>query len=346
MARVFATNLRLKSAGRLFTLSDLRVIRHRPGRTASVGGAIVLLSAVLAASTPSFLTLDNLLDVGRQSSLLGLMAIGVTVVLISGQIDLSIASTFTLAGVVAAMLILNGADVGWAVLAGLAVGVSAGLVNGIISAYFKLPSFIVTLGTLQIMFGIALLLTDAQNRALYALEGGGIGVFFYAGRGSPAGIPMQLIIVLAVAMVVALVLRRTVFGLHLFAVGGSPRAAELAGLRNSRIRIGAFVISGVFAAAAGLLALGFIGSVSPIGARGMEFDVFAAAVIGGASLYGGRGTALGALLGALLIGVLRNGLVLLGVSTFWQMIVIGLVTIGAVAQNRLLVRNRPDELTA
>ena len=315
------------------------------GRTASVLAAVVLLGAVLSVASENFLTTANLLDVGRQSSLLALMAIGVTVVLISGQIDLSIAAIFTLAGLITAIVISGGYSVAAGVACGLGVGVAAGVLNGVLSAYLKLPSFIVTLGTLQIFNGVALLASNAQNQALYGVEARGLDAFNYAGQGEPGGVPMQLIIMVSVALIVTVMLRKSVFGMRLYATGGNPQAADLAGVPVRRVQIAAFVISGALAATAGILVLAFIGSISPIGARGQEFSVFAAAVIGGASLFGGFGTAAGAVLGALLIGVLRNGLVLLEVSPFWQIVTIGVVTILAVALNRVLQRGRGTEAT-
>lgn len=307
------------------------------GPSGSVAVAIILLGAVLSILSPQFLNIENLLDVGRQASLLSLMAIGVTVALISGQIDLSIAATYTLASLVCAFLLLDGVALPLAVLAGLGVGFLAGLINGLVATLLKLPSFIVTLGMLQIMNGISLVITDAQSQSLVSVEAAGMDIFRYAGQGEPAGIPIQILIVIAVTLLIAWMLKRTAFGLRVFAVGGNPRAADLAGLSVARTRIGAFIVSGLLAASAGLIGMAFIGSVSPIGAVGMELTVFAATVIGGASLFGGRGTAIGAVLGALLIGVLQNGLVLNQVSTFWQTIVIGIVTIVAVAINRILV---------
>jgi ribose transport system permease protein len=307
------------------------------GRTTSVLGVVLVLGAALAIATPSgFLTVSNLLDVGRQSSLLGLMTVGVTLVLICGQIDLSIAATYTLSGLVCAMLIGHGYNVGLAVLCALLVGAGAGFVNAILTATLKIPSFIVTLGTLQIMNGTSLLITGAEDQAIFGVHASGLDAFTYAGQGSPAGIPMQLIILLAVAAIVAVVLRRSVFGMRLYATGGNPRAADLAGIPVRRVQTWAFVSSGVLASVAGMLALGFISSVSPIGGQGLEFEVFAAAVIGGASLFGGYGTAIGAVLGAFLISLLKNGLVLLAVSPFWQIVTIGIVTIAAVGLNRFL----------
>ena len=315
------------------------------GRTGSVLAVVLLLGAALSITSDNFLVTGNLLDVGRQSSLLALMAIGVTVVLISGQIDLSIAAIFTLAGLVSAMVISGGFGVAAGVACGLGVGIAAGLVNGVLSAYLRLPSFIVTLGTLQIFTGVSLLASNAENQALYGVTARGLDAFNYAGQGEPGGIPMQLIIMLSIGLIVTVMLRKSVFGMRLYATGGNRQAADLAGVPVRRVQITAFVISGVLAAMAGILALSFIGSISPIGARGQEFSVFAAAVIGGASLFGGFGTAAGAILGALLIGVLRNGLVLLGVSPFWQILTIGVVTIMAVALNRILQRGRAAEAT-
>jgi ribose/xylose/arabinose/galactoside ABC-type transport system permease subunit len=219
----------------------------------------------------------------------------------------------------------------------------AWLLNGTLAAVLKIPSFIVTLGTLQIINGTSLLITNAQNQSVFDLDVPGLDVLAYIGQGAPLGIPMQLILLGAVAAIIGLMLRKSVFGLRLFAVGGNGRAADLAGVPVRRVRILAFVISGLLASAAGIIGLGFISSVSPVGSQGQEFQVFAAAVIGGASLYGGYGGAVGAVLGAFVIGILNNGLVLLAVSPFWQIVTTGVVAISAVGLNRVLQRRTDEE---
>jgi ribose transport system permease protein len=317
--------------------AGLSMLRQRTSALPSAGiaGAIVLLGIAFSLTTNTFLRTDNLLEVARQSSLLGLMSIGVTYVLISGEIDLSVGSVYALAGVVAAIVVsaTNSAVIG--VLAGLGVGIAAGSANALLAAYLGLPSFIVTLGTLQIMRGLALSITDGIPKSLFESHASGLGTLFSVGRGDVLGIPTQFVVLLGIAAIATVVLRMTPFGLRIYAAGGSKEAAALAGANVARLKLSTYLISGTLAALAGVIALGFLGSASPLAADGIEFDVFAAAVLGGASLFGGLGTATGAVLGALFLGVLRNGLLLLNVSSFTQTIIIGAITIAAVGLNRL-----------
>jgi ribose transport system permease protein len=303
--------------------------------SAGIAGAILLLGLVFALSTDTFLRPDNLLEVARRSSLLGLMTIGVTFVLISGEIDLSVGSVYALAGVVAAIVINATDSAAVGVLAGLGVGVAAGGFNALFAAYFGLPSFIVTLGTLQIMRGLSLSITDGIPESLVDSHAAGLDTLFFVGREEVLGIPFQFIVLIGIAVTATIILRLSTFGLRIYAAGGSKEAAALAGAKVARLQLSTFLISGTLAALAGVIAVGFLGSGSPLAAQGIEFDVFAAAVLGGASLFGGLGTAYGAVLGALFLGVLRNGLLLLNVSSFTQTMIIGAITIAAVGLNRL-----------
>jgi ribose transport system permease protein len=303
-------------------------------RTAGVIGALVLLTIGWSLASPFFLKPGNLLDVTRQMSVLGLMAIGVTFVMISGQIDLSIGSTYGITAMVFAWLVSHGTSVFIAFPAGLLLGASVGLVNGVLCAYFKLPSFIVTLGMLQVLRGLALMLTDGAPINLFASDVAGFDAFTFLGQGRLFGVwPMQSVVLVCVAVVAAFLLNRTMPGLRLFAVGSSSRAALLAGIPVVRMQTSAFVVSGVLASLGGLLAVGFIPNATPTAGSGLEFDVFAAAILGGVSMFGGEGTVTGAVLGAGLLAVLRNGLVLMGVSSFIQTALTGVVTIAAIAVN-------------
>jgi len=319
--------------------SVLALIRSAVQKQASltIVVATILLGIYLGFATENFLTAENLLEVARQSSLLGVMSIGLTLVIIGGQIDLSMGSVYGLAAVVTAMTINASGDVLSGCAAGVLVGVIAGIVNGTLSATFGLPAFIVTFGTLSIMRGLALSITDAQPQALFGSDARGIEAFEAFGQGEIFGISYQVILLLVVAVLAYLLLNRTKFGLRLYATGGSRLAAEYAGIRSSRVQVTAFVASGFLAAVAGISALAFLGSAAPTAGTGLEFDVFAAAILGGASLYGGVGTIQGAVAGALFLGVLRNGLVLMGVSSFTQQVIVGLIAIGAVGLNRLVI---------
>lgn len=298
--------------------------------------ALVVMCVFLSMSTESFLSTTNLLNVGRQVSLLGIMAIGMTFVLISGEIDLSVGSTYALAGLSTGMLIVLGWGLVPALAMGLACGAAIGLINGLLSTYGRLPSLIATLGMLSIVRGSALLLTDGRPVTVNVRNGADPAIldrFEYMGQGYLFGIiPMQLVFFIVLAILGWLLLSRTAFGFRVFAVGGSEKAARVSGIHVPTVKIWSFVIMGILAAAAGILSLAFLpsGQAGRTG-LGLELDVIAAVVVGGASLAGGLGTILGTVFGVLIIGVLRNGLVLLGVSPFTQEVMIGLVIIVAVA---------------
>ena len=298
--------------------------------------ALVLMCLFLSLTTDTFLTVGNLLNVGRQVSLLGIMAIGMTFVLISGEVDLSVGSTYALAGLGTGMLIVAGWALLPAVAIGLAIGVSVGVVNGVLATYGRSPSLIATLGRLSVIRGIALLMTDGQPVTVNVRLGADPAVlssFQFIGQGYLLGlVPMQLVFFIVVALGAWSLLANTNFGFRVFAVGGNAKAARVAGMPVFAVKIWAFVIMGFLAALAGILSLAFLpsGQAGRTGV-GLELDVIAATIVGGASLAGGEGTILGTVLGVLIIGVLRNGLVLLGISPFWQETIIGLVIIIAVA---------------
>lgn len=312
-------------------------------REAGVFLALLALCLFLSAWTDGFLTSTNLLNVGRQVSLLGIMAVGMTFVLISGEVDLSVGSTYAFAGLATGMLIVAG----WALLPALAVGVLAGaaigLANGLLSTYGRLPSLIATLGMLSMVRGAALILTNGQPVTVNARNGADPDVlqsFAYLGQGYLFGaIPMQLVFFALVAALGWFVLSFTTFGFRVFAVGGSAKAARVSGISVNAVKIWAFVLMGALAAFAGILSLAFLpsGQAGRTG-LGLELDVIAATIVGGASLSGGEGTILGTILGVLIIGVMRNGLVLMGVSPFVQELMIGLVIIVAVGIDKWSTR--------
>ena len=303
--------------------------------------ALVILMVLMSGVSETFSDIGNLMDITRQMTLLGLMTLGLTLVLISGQVDLSMGSVFGLSGVVAAIILDSDGGLFAAVAAALAVGVAAGLLNGVLCTYAGLPSFIVTLGTLQLMLGMALLLADGAPIVLFRVDTFGLDGFYYASQERLFGVlPLQFLYLLGFAIIVGLVLSRTTFGLRLYASGGSSTAARFAGINVRRLQITAFVASGILSSIAGLLGLGFIQSITPMAGQDMVFPVFAAAVLGGASLFGGEGTILGAIVGAALLSVLNNGLIHLNVSPFWQILINGLVVIVAIGVNRVLMLRR------
>lgn len=316
--------------------------RTLAARETGVFMALLLMVVFLSFATPSFLTPQNLLNIGRQVSLLGIMAAGMTFVLISGEVDLSIGSTYALSGLLTGMMLMRGWGLAPSLLAGLGVGAVIGFANGGLSTYGRLPSFITTLGMLSIVRGGALLITQGLPVTVDAGLPGFTGDasilqrFFYLGQGRLFDVvPMQLVFFVLVALAGGFLLSGTVFGFRVYAVGGNSRAARVSGIQVFNTKIGAFMLMGLLSGWAGILGMSFLpsGQAGRTGV-GMELDVIAASIIGGAALSGGAGTILGTVLGVFIMGVLRNGLVLLGISPFWQTTIIGAVIVLAVGVDK------------
>lgn len=307
--------------------------------------ALLIMCIFLSFASPVFLDVQNLLNVGRQVSLLGIMAVGMTFVLISGEVDLSVGSTYALAGLSTGMLIVAGWTLIPALIVGLIIGSGVGLFNGLLSTLGRLPSFITTLGMLSVARGVALLMTNGQPVTVDAKFGARPDVleqFFFLGQGKAFdAIPMQLVFFVLVAIVGWFLLSFTVFGFRIYAVGGSVKAARVSGIKVFNTKIAAFTLMGFLSGLSGILSLAFLpsGQAGRTG-LGLELDVIAATIIGGASLSGGEGTMLGTVLGVLIYGVLRNGLVLLGISPFWQTTIIGAVIILAVGLDKWTRRRK------
>jgi ribose transport system permease protein len=302
-------------------------------------GALALMTIALSMSSDSFLTVDNLTNVLRQISVNLCLSMGMTLVILSGGIDLSVGSTLALSGAVAAGLLKHGATLErlnlfvqftplGAVAAGLATGAVIGLANGAAITRLGLPPFVATLGMLSIGRGLTMLWTGG-----FPVNGLG-DEFGFIGAGRFLGLPMPIVIAAALALILHIVTKRTRFGRALYAVGGSERAAALSGLNVRRTKLLAYAICGSLAGVAGLITAARLDAATPDAGVGYELDSIAAAVIGGTSLSGGRGSILGAVLGCLIIGVLNNGLVLLGVSPYWQQVIKGTVILVAVAIDR------------
>ncbi len=317
------------------TRTPFKLGRLRLGRELGVLLALVVLCVVLTLLNDRFLTPNNLLNIGRQVSLMGIMAVGMTFVLVSGEVDLSVGSTYGLCGIVVGMLLVAGYPLALAIVVGLALGAGVGLINGLLSTYLRVPSLIATLGTLSMVRGAALIFTDGKPVTVNARNGVGeadLAMFEFLGQGKLLGVPMQLAFFIVIAIAGWFLLSRTSFGFRIFAVGGSAKAARVSGINVASVKIWALVLMGGLAALAGTLSLAFLpsGQAGRMG-LGLELDVIAATIVGGTTLAGGEGTILGTVLGVLIIGVLRNGLVLTGVSPFAQEFLIGLVIVVAVA---------------
>lgn len=302
--------------------------------------ALALMVLALSLASPNFLTVDNTLNVLRQISINLCLSLGMTLVILSGGIDLSVGSVLALAGAVAAGLLKNGLalprlnllvqfTVPGSLVAGIAVGLALGWANGLAVTRFKLPPFVATLGMLSIARGLTMLWTGG-----FPVTGLG-DAFGRLGTGHALGIPMPVWISAALVAMFIVLTRRTRFGRHLYAVGGNERAATLSGLAVPRIKLMVYTLGGGLAAVAGLLVTARLDSATPNAGLGYELDSIAAVVIGGTSLSGGRGSILGTVLGCLIIGVLNNGLFLLDVSPFWQQVVKGFVILAAVAADKM-----------
>ncbi len=324
-------------------MDRFRPLRLLRARESGVFIALFALCVFLSVASDSFLTPLNLFNVGRQVSLLGIMAVGMTFVLISGEVDLSVGSNYAFSGLVTGILIIAGWALTPALCVGILAGAAIGLVNGTLSTYGRLPSLIATLGMLSIVRGAALILTNGQPVTVNIHNGARpdvLSAFEFMGQGYLFGVvPMQLVFFAAVAAVAWFVLSSTNFGFRVFAVGGSAKAARVAGIDVYRVKIWAFMLMGALAAFAGILSLAFLpsGQAGRTG-LGLELDVIAATIVGGSSLSGGEGTIPGTILGVLIIGVMRNGLVLMGFSPFVQELMIGLVIIIAVGIDKWTTR--------
>ena len=288
--------------------------------------ALLLLCAFLSLTSPVFLTTGNLFGVARAFSLTAIVAIGQTFVILTGGIDLSVGSVLALAGLSAGMLLQRGMPLPIAALAGLAVGVVFGLANGLMITRIGLPPFIATLGTLSIGRGLVYVITKGYPVTVPE----DAHAFIWLGQGYVWIVPVPVIIMVLLTIVGALVLGATMFGRYVYAVGGNREAARLAGIPVRLVELSVYVISGALAALAGLILVARLVSAQPSAGLGFELPVIAASIIGGTSLMGGEGTVLGAVLGAAIMGVLENGMVLLGVSTYAQQAVTGAVIILAV----------------
>ncbi|MFJ4786487.1 substrate-binding domain-containing protein [Streptomyces sp. NPDC088794] len=291
--------------------------------------ALIVLVIALSALSGDFLTTDNLLNVGVQAAVTAVLAFGVTFVIVSAGIDLSVGSVAALSATVLAWSATqHGVPVVIAVILAVATGIAAGLVNGFLIAYGKLPPFIATLAMLSVARGLALVVSDGSPIPFPDSVS-------HLGDTLGGWLPVPVLVMIVMGLIAAFVLGRTYIGRSMYAIGGNEEAARLSGLRVKKQKLAIYALSGVFAAVAGIVLASRLSSAQPQAADGYELDAIAAVVIGGASLAGGTGKASGTLIGALILAVLRNGLNLLNVSAFWQQVVIGVVIALAVLLDTL-----------
>ena len=294
---------------------------------------LILVVLALAIISPDFRTMDNFMKLLRQASVNGLIAFGMTAVILTGGIDLSVGSTLAVSSLVCAMMMKAGIDPIVSMIAALALGIGLGCTSGVLVTKGRLQPFIATLITMTVYRGLTHILSGGKpvsNLIAAGDTGASAAVFSGFGKGMLWEIPVPVIIFAICFVIFLFVLSRTVTGRRIYATGSNEKAARLAGVNTDSIKLFVYAISGMFAAIGGLVILSRLGSAQPTAGQGYELDAIAAVVLGGTALAGGRGRVLGTLVGALIIGVLDNGLILLNVDQYWITIVKGTIIVVAV----------------
>lgn len=323
---------------RTLTRADILLPMARPrirllhGREFGTLVGLLALCAALWIATPHFATVSNLVNVVEQSAIIGIIAVGMTFVILTGGIDLSVGSIVALSGVALGTAYEADFPIAAAAAIGLAVGLTCGLVNGALITLGRLPPFIATLGMMSVARGSALMLSDGRPISGYPAS------FRTLATGDVFGIPIPVIVMLAIYAIAHFILTRTLLGRYTYAIGGNEEAAALSGINVRAYKATAYGIAGLLSAVTSLLLVARLNSAQPIAGIMYELDAIAAVVIGGTSLLGGSGSVIGTLIGALIMGVLRNGLNLMGVSSYLQQVAIGTVIIVAVLIDMMLRR--------
>lgn len=292
--------------------------------------SFLLLCLVLASLSDRFLTVNNLTNVLRQSTINGIIAVGMTFVILTAGIDLSVGSILALSSVITADMLVKGVDVPLAVFAGLLIGTIMGLISGVTITRFKVPPFVTTLGMMTIARGLALTYTD--GRPITGLPDS----FRVIGTGAVGPVPVPIILAAVTFLLGYIILTRTTLGQYIYAIGNNPEAAKYAGVKVNLVTTFVYALAGLLSALAGLILIARLNSAQPTAGLGFEFDAIAAVVVGGTSFAGGQGSLGGTLIGVLIIAVLDNGLNLLNVSSFYQPVVSGIVIAVALLLHRLI----------
>jgi ribose transport system permease protein len=295
----------------------------------AAAGAVVVLFVYLSFASDAFLSTNNLFNIGVQSAVVAIIAIGMTMVIITAGIDLSVGSVAALSGVLGAMMVVDyGVPVPLAIVGGATIGAIAGLVNGLLVTRAGMAPFIATLGMLSVARGLGYIVTDS------VAVSGAPPEFKLLGQGLLGAVPIPILALVAVALAGHFILTRTKLGRYAYAMGSNVEAARLSGVPVKRYLTVVYVLCGILTGFGGMIAASRVNSGQPNFGIGLELDVIAAAVIGGASLFGGEGKVIGTLLGALLIALIRNGSVLLDINTFYQQVIIGVIIWVAVFWDR------------
>lgn len=299
--------------------------------------ALLVLVIIVSVLNSSFLRINNLMNLFQQVSINALIAFGMQFVILTGGIDLSVGSILALSGAISAQLIISGVAPLIAFLIGIICGAVFGALNGLLIAYGKAAPFIVTLATMSVFRGLTYVLTNGNP--ITGAKMNNSFSFQFLGQGYLFGIPFQVYLMIIAYIVFYILMHKTTFGRKTFAIGGNEKAAFVAGVKTKKILIWIYVIAGFLAAVAGMVLTSQLGSAQPDAGTSYEMDAIAAVVLGGTSLAGGKGKMSGTLIGALIIGVLNNGMNLLGISSFFQQIVKGIVILVAVLLDRKQAKN-------
>jgi ribose/xylose/arabinose/galactoside ABC-type transport system permease subunit len=285
---------------------------------------LLLLVAIVSIINPVFFSYYNFISVTRAVSLTGIVAMGMTFILVARELDLSVGSVLGLASVMTGLALVNGAPIWAGILAGLATGLGIGFMNGLMTIRLRIPSLIVTLGTMYIARGCVYVIT--MGRPIYPMP----QIMQDIGTGKVLGIPNAVYMLAIIAIICHFMLTRTVFGREVRSIGGNPEAARVTGINSDRVRLSVFMMSGLLAGLAGILMLGRLNSAEPGAGEALEMTVIASTIIGGTSLFGGYGTIPGTIIGTILTGILVSALVLLHIPAYYERIVIGIIIIVAV----------------
>ncbi|MFP4483613.1 MAG: ABC transporter permease [Spirochaetaceae bacterium] len=307
---------------------------RKQSKSSTFGVALILLAlcVILTVATDKFLSQQNLFSVMRAFSYIAIIAIGECMVIISGGVDLSVGSIYGFGGLAAAIAVGRwGLPLAPGILVGMGTGIGFGIINGLLITRIRMPPFIATLGMLSVVRGLSYAVTSGYPIRTPS-------EFNAMGQGYFGVVPLPVVYLVLLSIVFTIFLNRTVIGRQIYAIGGNEEASGISGVRVIRVKMIVYMLAGLLAATAGIVATARLGVAQSNAGLGYELDVVAAVIIGGASLSGGKGTILGAILGAAIMGVIRNGLVLLNVSAYWQQAVIGLVIIAAIAADQLRQR--------
>jgi len=299
---------------------------------------LILLGVIMTFASPYFLSVTNIMNILRQSSLIAIAAAGMTFVIITGGIDLSVGSILSLSScLTAGMMVSLGWNVWLAVFIGLIVGIILGIVNGVLITRVPLPPFISTLGMMGVARGLSFVYTDGAP--IYGLPES----FKYLGAGMIGPLPFPVVLMAIIYLISYFLLNKTKVGRYAYAIGGNEEAAILSGINTKRYKTIVYALTGLFASISGMILAGRLDAATSVAGDGFELDVIAAVVIGGTSLSGGRGKIIGSLIGALIMGVVRNGLNLLLVSSHWQRVILGLIILLAVIVDVIRKQSSEDQ---